>query len=158
MIPNSKKSESYKDTWQTPEWVYYGIKFDLDPCAGTNNIAATNYRYQDGQDGLLLPWFGLVWMNPPFSEKAKWLQKLSVHGNGIAIIPASVETKWFQKYAKLASLVWFPPRRIQYLDPQTGKGAKNGAMFPSALFAFGDEAAEALRAKAKSIGGLTTTF
>ena len=58
--------------WYTPPWVFerLGLRFDLDPCqpsGGIPWIPADTY-YDLAIDGLLTPWYGLVWMNPPYGK------------------------------------------------------------------------------------------
>lgn len=75
-----KQHLSDKDVWQTPQWLVDGIDgavtIDLDPCAGSDtSIGSINYRLEDGDDGLEAPWFGTVFVNPPFTQKGDWLNK-----------------------------------------------------------------------------------
>lgn len=55
---------------------------DLDPCADELAIVAatTTYNIRRGEDGLLLPWHGRVWLNPPYSIPAPWLARAAAHG------------------------------------------------------------------------------
>jgi len=43
---------------------------DLDPasCATANEVVRAARYYTKEQDGLTRPWFGNVWLNPPFSN------------------------------------------------------------------------------------------
>lgn len=86
------------DEWLTPPEITKPLgRFDLDPCAPIVrpwSTADKHYTIED--DGLVQPWFGRVWMNPPFGREAvKWLRKMVKHGNGIALIPARTETAMF---------------------------------------------------------------
>lgn len=90
------------DTWLTPpEWVKALGPFDTDPCcplAMPWSTAPIMYW----KDGLTEPWFGRVWLNPPFGQEwPKWVEKLAGHDDGgIALIPARTETEAFYR------LVW----------------------------------------------------
>jgi hypothetical protein len=57
--------------WLTPRFILDAIEpFDLDPCAAPDpgrRTAGTHYVLPQ-QDGLRLPWFGRVWLNPPYGE------------------------------------------------------------------------------------------
>lgn len=86
--------------WLTPpDWIeklgYSG--FDLDPCCPPNMPWETaDVMLTKSQDGLTAPWYGRVWLNPPFGKEAvKWLRRLKAHGNGIALIPARTETDMY---------------------------------------------------------------
>jgi len=135
-------AEKRKDDWYTPPEIFTALgTFDLDPC-GLNiwPTAKTIYEYS----GLERDWFGRVWMNPPYNEIEQWMQKLSEHGNGIALTFARVETKWFQKYvwAKSDALLFFKKRLTFYHS--TFKKAAFNAGAPSVLIAYGSDNVTAL--------------
>jgi hypothetical protein len=72
--------------------------FDTDPsaaCSRPFDCANVNYTIDD--DGLSKCWQGFVWMNPPFDRRVigDWMQRLAEHNDGIALVHARVETKWF---------------------------------------------------------------
>jgi len=140
-----------KDVWETPVWLYGGIGervggFDLDPCAGPETeIAATNWSIQRGQDGLDREWFGDVWVNPPFSEKGRWLDKaVAEYEAGRAdrvfvVTPDSTDVKsWFHgTIVPHATYVWFSEGRISYVDPETGEPSGHPS-FGTAVSVFAD--------------------
>lgn len=50
-------------------------KFTLDVAASPNNaVAETYYALENGEDGLILPWSGHVWCNPPYSDIGPWVE------------------------------------------------------------------------------------
>lgn len=109
-----------KDITLTPLELIQSIgKFDLDPCGfGGHDTAKQIYLLPDN-DGLKDNWFGKVWMNPPYSETIKWIKKLSEHNNGIALVLASTETKWFQEYVlKKANAIFFLKSRPKFLNKE----------------------------------------
>lgn len=89
------------DTWLTPRFILQELgKFELDPCAadGTPHWVAP-LSFQKRDDGLRQSWGKLrVFMNPPFSNTAPWLEKHSAHGIGISLVPASVESKVWRSH------------------------------------------------------------
>lgn len=100
------------DEWLTPPSILSALgEFDLDPCAPIVRPWDTaKHHYTLPEDGLSKPWFGRIWLNPPFGRHAvKWLRKLRDHGNGIALIPARTETAMFYE------TVW-GGRRVCYLS------------------------------------------
>ena len=138
--------------WITPKSIIDALgPFDLDPCRSLNqpwNCATTGYTVVD--DGLSKNWFGVVWMNPPYgNEIAKWVRRLADHGNGIALMFARTDTRWFQDYCRNNSGMLFLRGRVRFYDGQsrqfqrTGGGAS--ATSPSVLVAFGDECGDRLR-------------
>jgi phage N-6-adenine-methyltransferase len=134
--------------WYTPSWVFdrLGMTFDLDVCspgAEKTSVPATRH-YTIVDDGLTSPWFGTVWMNPPYTGIRPWTQKLAAHGDGIALVFARTDTAWFQEAAASATLLCFVARRISFINGDTGRPAGSPGT-GSVLIAFGDKAADAVR-------------
>jgi hypothetical protein len=131
-----------KDEWLTPPEIIKSLgEFDLDPCSPINrpwDTASIHFNVND--DGLNKPWFGRVWMNPPYGQEATvWLDKLAKHGNGIALIFARTETKMFFDHVwdKADALLFFKGRL--YFHHVNGEKAKANAGAPSVLIAYGEE-------------------
>jgi len=98
---HQRSTTDQSDTWLTPPEILKVLgEFDLDPCTPEVMPWETaKKRYTKLDDGLIQPWNGRVWMNPPFGKEAsKWMDKIAKHGNGIALIPARTETKMFFDY------------------------------------------------------------
>ena len=145
--------EDENDEWYTPSWVFrsLGVEFDLDPCspgAPPSSVPAKRHVTKE-QDGMRCGWEGRVWVNPPFSDKRRWYERLCVHGNGIALMPARTETHDLQDYMQESSALLFLKGRI-YFERGSRPGA-NGAggqtstpPFGVVLCAYGDEMADAL--------------
>jgi hypothetical protein len=95
--PPSQKGKT--NSWLTPLSLVNSLgEFDLDPCGFKYHKTANNI-YQLPQDGLLLPWSGRVWLNPPYGKEAKfWLKKMDAHGSGVALLFARLETVWLQEF------------------------------------------------------------
>lgn len=75
--------------WLTPPEIKEPLgQFDLDPCAADPrpfDMATTNYTEAD--NGLIKPWFGNVWLNPPYgAEIEAWMEKMAKHAQGVALI------------------------------------------------------------------------
>ncbi len=124
------------DCLQTPPWVYEPLGLiDLDPCAGLETcIGRVNYALERGQDGLVLPWEGFVFCNPPFSQKADWAALMAAHGNGILLLPERGSAPWFGPLAELASRYWVMGKKINFI------GGPSSNNLGTVLFPFGDEA------------------
>lgn len=137
------------DEWLTPPEVIDALgPFDLDPCAPINRPWPTaRQHYTIADNGLAQPWHGFVWCNPPYANVPAWLTKLAEHGNGIALIFARTETQtWFRHVWPAADGVLFLEGRLNfhYVD---GRRAKANSGAPSALIAYGPEAAGRLAAR-----------
>lgn len=132
----------------TPRWIVERLgPFDLDPCAATvRPWDCASENYVEEQDGLSLPWFGKVWLNPPFDryQVARWVSRLAEHGEGVALVHARTEAEWFVPIWREASAILFLQKRLKFIRPDgTEQAANSGA--PAVLAAFGEEMAERLR-------------
>ena len=115
--------------------------FDLDPCGAPGHpSASTVWTPEEVGDGLSLPWFGRVWLNPPYGRKiSAWVDRLFQHGSGIALIPATPDTAlWQRRVLAEAHAVLFVRGRIRYAN------AERPANHPSALVAVSSTDAAAL--------------
>ncbi|WP_244120294.1 phage N-6-adenine-methyltransferase [Burkholderia gladioli] len=135
------------DEWLTPPEILKPLgAFDLDPCAPVRrpwNTATWHYSIED--DGLIQPWRGRVWCNPPFGREAvKWLRRMAEHGNGIALIPARTETAMFYECVwPVADSVLFVRGRphFHFVD---GRRAPFNSGAPICLVAYGRDNTTAL--------------
>ncbi len=137
------------DDWVTPRYVVDALGvFDLDPCACEPmpwHLASRWFTKSD--NGLTQPWRGRVWLNPPYGPEAeRFLMRLADHGNGIALIPARTETRWFHEQVwQRADAVMFLRGRLTFLRPDGSHGSGNSG-HSSCLVAYGLANVDALRA------------
>ena len=144
-------ADSKSFEWYTPGFIFeaLGLRFDLDPCSpgpGKSFVPA-DHHYSLPQDGLALPWEGVVWCNPPYGPVSTgvWLRKLAAHGTGIGLVPATMETRASQAAIAQADMICFIPRRIKFFKGSLttpGGSPPTGSM----LVAFGPKCAAAVRA------------
>ena len=150
--------EGRSDEWYTPKFVFdaLGEKFDLD-------VASPPHRTHVPCDGSLnsqsleTPWFGFIWMNPPFGKRngvVPWMDKFFLHGNGIALTPDRTSAPWFWEAWERADLALFT-RKIKFERP--GGGKTNGPANGTTLWAAGDRAELALRRAADNGFGILAT-
>jgi transcriptional regulator with XRE-family HTH domain len=140
---NSATSE----TWTTPKELLeplYSVfgAFDLDPCSPTSNSRAAPVKakvyYTEDDDGLLLPWFGTVYMNAPYGRKlCNWTAKARAEveqGNAamvIGLIPARPDTRYWHRDIAGSASVFFLKGRLKFAN------AEQVAPFPSCLVVWG---------------------
>lgn len=97
--------------------------FDLDPAAGTESEKIADDRYTPEDDGLAQPWYGDVWLNPPFDAKIAWFKCLvSQYEDGdvtsaIALAPVDTSTEWFQRWFSRADVLGWLEGRDWYEAP-----------------------------------------
>jgi len=95
--------------------------FDLDPAAGCEPTPIAEERYTEADDGLTSPWYGTVWLNPPFSDKPAWYSRLvAQYKNGnvdraVAVATVDTSTDWFHDYFSTADVIVFLDGRDWYI-------------------------------------------
>jgi hypothetical protein len=142
-IGSHQSAKSQKDEWLTPPRIISDLgPFDLDPCSPIDRPWPTAEKHLTVNDnGLLQPWSGFVWCNPPYGlEAVRWLERMAMHNNGIALIFARTETDMFFRYVwEKATSVLFLKGRIHF-HHVTGERAKANSGAPSVLIAYGRRA------------------
>ncbi len=124
------------DIWLTPLHIISACgQFDLDPCGC--KLHPTARIIWEGDEGLFKPYFGNVWMNPPYSNPYPLLRRLADHGHGVALVFSKTDTAWFQEIYNTADEILFLKGRLKFLKPHTK--TYYSAMKPSCLFAWNNK-------------------
>jgi hypothetical protein len=144
---NHERKEG-KDEWLTPPNIIEALgDFDLDPCSPINRPWPTAKRHYTVEDnGLIKPWYGRVWLNPPYGlELPKWMRRMSEHRDGgIALIFARTETgSFFPWIWDFAHSFLFIQGRLKFHHVTGEAGDCAGA--PSLLVAYSPEDGDALQ-------------
>ncbi len=117
------------------------IEFDLDPASCPKELSSVPARriFTVEDDGLSQPWEGRVWLNPPYSKPAPWVDRFLEHGHGIALLPASAGGRWIRPLWRGADAItpWFG--QFDRAD-----GTKYGIPFSTLLWAMGADCVEAI--------------
>jgi hypothetical protein len=138
LFPMPQTGTTSDDYW-TPKWVFdaLGLQFDLDvacPPDGPPHTPAKAWYTQE-TNGLTSPWWGRVWMNPPFSKANPWVKKFIEHRNGIALTVVG-KSAWCDTLWDTADAIVLLPRSMAF---------DQGAIFlPTMLTAYGQDNAQAL--------------
>lgn len=135
-----------KNEWLTPPELIKSLgEFDLDPCSPINRpwpTAKEHYTIED--NGLILPWTGRVFCNPPYDMLKQFLDKCALHKNCIALTFARTETNAFHSSVwPYATSVFFFKGRIRFYHVDGTQGGTPGA--PSMLISYSKENDEALK-------------
>src|SRR5215471_7377481 len=135
---------SATDEWPTPPKIVAALAkefgpFTLDPAADDLNAKAANYFTREN-DGLSQPWYGRVWLNPPYGRTVgQWLKKARQEVEQrraelvVCLVPARVDSHWWKanvEDVRPKPLVRFWLRRIQFVE-------KQDAPFSSAIIVYG---------------------
>lgn len=138
--------ETYtSDDYYTPQWIFdlLNVTFDLDVACPPNGpmFTPTKNYYTQADDGLAQPWYGRIWMNPPFSNPLPWVEKFVQHANGIALVPTS-NGRWLD-ILWASNSYWVTLKSLKFWTPT---GPAKGAMPTRCwLVAFGSSNVTAIK-------------
>lgn len=157
MTHESSKNKSIE--WYTPKYIFdaIGVEFDLDPCSPGKDVvpwvpAKKCYALKNGDNGLMSDWQGNIWMNPPYGKDTPvWLERLALHGTGIALLFARTDSQWFHEFVSTADAICFVKGRIRFVSEEDAgvyatcfNKPKSTPGAGSMLIAYGQENAIAL--------------
>ncbi|MBP0589299.1 adenine methyltransferase [Paraburkholderia sp. LEh10] len=136
--------------WYTPEWIFdeLGIRFDMDPASPHDfeTSVPANTKFTVFENGLMQPWSGRVWLNPPYGpDTPAWMRRFIGHANGIALVFSRTDALWCQEALSTADATLFLAGRIGFIPGNENRHKKARAGAGSVMFAFGDDCVEALR-------------
>lgn len=145
---NTPKTEESTNIWLTPRSLLDKLgDFDLDPCAAIGrpwDCAKNNYTIDD--NGLIQPWFGRIWCNPPYgSEAYPFLKKFSEYkGPGLMLLFTRTDIKaWHDYIFPTAKYLFFIKGRLKFCRSDgTQKATANAA---SCLIAWHESEFELLK-------------
>lgn len=115
--------------WYTPEIYLVAARkvlgtIDLDPASSAvaNEVVGAAKYYTETDNGLVHPWEGKVWMNPPFAKDLmpEFAQKLVsefTEGNvteAIVLTHNYTDTKWFHALLSKTSAICFTKGRVKF--------------------------------------------
>lgn len=120
---------SANDNWKTPDDVYNKLntefKFDFDPCPLNDSPEF---------DGLSIEWGKSNFVNPPYSDIARWCKKCYEESLKdkivVMLIPSRTDTRYWHDYIMKAKEIRFIKGRLKFGN------SKNSAPFPSAIIVF----------------------
>jgi ParB family chromosome partitioning protein len=142
-------NNSRNNEWYTPADIIEAARdcmggIDLDPAssdAANENVKAADY-YTIKDDGLSKPWFGRVWLNPPYGQPViaqfseKLIGSLASIEEACVLVNNATETEWFQSMACACAAICLVKGRVRFLDP-TGSPSRTPLQGQAVLY-FGD--------------------
>ncbi len=154
-------TSSMSDEWYTPPLfvdlarnVMGGI--DIDPASSERAqewIQATTY-YTQRENGLLRPWHGRLWLNPPYSQMRLWTEKTSTElvrgavSEAVLLVRPAVGTAWYQALASRFPCC-IPHKRIRFLNAEGRE--QRSPIHGNAFFYLGEDA-DKFRAVFSAVG------
>ena len=100
-------------------------RFDLDPCAARKSRSRVRARvhFTHEDDGLSLPWHGVVFVNPPYGRTlGLWVAKARrevEEGRArtvVALLPARPDTAYWHEHVAGRAVVYFLRGRLRFSD------------------------------------------
>lgn len=109
--------------------------FDLDVCALPDTAKCDRF-FTPGDDGLVQPWNGVCWMNPPYGRQiGRWIQKAFEESQKgalvVCLIPSRTDTGYWHEYVMKGEVRFIKGRLYFSRGGQVGR-----APFPSAVVIF----------------------
>jgi len=146
------------DEYYTPKHIIDALgHFDLDPATPPNPRWRTaDVMYTKEDDGLKQDWFGRVFLNPPYSRPLvnQFMEKMAIHGNGIALIVPKLGTKMFRDIIyPNCSAIYILQERIKFFNEDWIQ--QKSPICQSMLVAFGEENKQSI--KESGLKGLMLT-
>jgi len=145
-------NNSGENEWYTPPKYTEAAKrvmggIDLDPASNSvaNEFVKADAFYTKEDDGLTKPWYGRVWLNPPYAQPliAQFAEAVVVKFSSaefeqaVVLVNNATDTKWLQSMMKECSAACFLEGRIRYLD-KTGE-PKNSPIQGQVALYFGED-------------------
>jgi hypothetical protein len=102
------KQQMKDDTYATPKWLIDLFEGWFDPCP---------LNFNPEIDGLSIEWKDKTYVNPPYSEPLKWVEKAINEMNKrkliVMLLRADSSTKYFQLCQQHGEVIYFG-RRIKF--------------------------------------------
>ncbi|MGE3699376.1 MAG: hypothetical protein AB7G08_11320 [Hyphomicrobiaceae bacterium] len=135
--------------WITSRFVIEALgEFDLDPCQSPTQpwpCAKRGYVLANGQDGLVLPWQGRVWLNPPYGPHAPVASEDGATPLGHRVgVRAHRHDDVSGSRVPSATAILFLKGRLHFHKPD-GTRADHNSGGPSCLISWSQSAADVLR-------------
>lgn len=120
---NAGMMSSASPEWYTPAWLVKAVvnffgEIDLDPCADPGHRVPAHMHYTAQENGLLRPWRGRVYLNPPYGDiLPAWITKAlyAPIEELIMLLPARTDTKAFQLVFAQCPAICFIAGRLHFV-------------------------------------------
>ena len=131
--PAHVSANSGESEWYTPAAYIEAAcalmgDIDLDPAstAVANEVVGATVYYDQTADGLAHPWYGRVWLNPPYAQPfcAQFCRKIAEEfeadrvSEACVLVNNATETDWFQRLARASAAMCFPEGRVRFWHPE----------------------------------------
>jgi phage N-6-adenine-methyltransferase len=133
---DENRFQSTNQEYETPDDLFKRLDdefhFTRDVCASEKNKKCEDYWSKENSC-LDKKWDGVNWMNPPYKDMKKFIQKAYEERHNaitVCLIPARTNNKWWHDYC-MNGEIWFICGRPKF------KGCEYGLPQPLSLVIFG---------------------
>jgi len=129
--------ENYNsDQHFTPKNIFEALNctFDMDVCGSSQAWVPAKRIVELPEDGLKVDWYGLIWMNPPYSKPTPWVEKFIENNNGIALLPIT-RGRWWDSVWNSSGAIIPSEYNFKFIRPD---GVNRDITFRTMLFALGN--------------------
>jgi ParB family chromosome partitioning protein len=122
-------NNSGKYEWHTPKKFVDAARevmgnIDLDPASSeiANKVIQADIIFTEQDSGLVHPWSGNIWMNPPYNNSLvreftkKMVEDLPNINQACVLVNNATETRWFQHISGKCDMMCMVSGRIKFLD------------------------------------------
>lgn len=138
-----KPIENKSQEWYTPQslldTIYRIMEIDLDPASPAEPTVTARKHYTKKENGLLQPWHGNIFLNPPYGRDIlPWIKKtVSEYETGepkniILLVPAKTDTYWFNHLVSRCACFCTIQRRLHFISGENPNSKQTGT-FASVL-------------------------
>lgn len=132
-LHRKKETPNDRMEWFTPPEMFAQwneeFQFTLDPCAPIEkeHQLPVKHHYTRQDNGLILPWHGRVYVNPPWGWHltSRWVEKAALESKRLEVeliamlVPSQTDTEWFHDYVLEKAEIRFLRGRCKMFN---GKG------------------------------------
>jgi phage N-6-adenine-methyltransferase len=129
-----------RDEWHTPSTMIALARqvlgeIDLDPASSAAAQAVVQARqfFTKAEDGLQQDWHGRVWLNPPYSNPAPWIDRaLTAYAAGqvlalLILVNDQTDAAWYQRLLHAGAAACLLARRVPFWHPdRAGETPRQG--------------------------------
>jgi phage N-6-adenine-methyltransferase len=145
-----EEATGISDAYGTPEELIDLVRavmggIDCDPASNTvaqQTVQAAVY-HTPADNGLTKPWYGRVFLNPPYSRNSMFPTKLLAERcagrttEAIVLVNNMGTSVWFQCLMIAADANCHASKRTRFIDPRTGRPSERDPPYSQVFFYFG---------------------
>lgn len=117
-----------------------------DACSNSGSVVDATHEYTVENNGLVWPWFGTFFCNPPFGalvplffHRALSEMEAGRATGGIFLVPGRIDTRWFHAFAMQADAIAIVRGRRKFRHIDSEEASEASAPFPVIFIYYGPD-------------------